>query len=138
MAIQDLPAAIPPASSPALTTSATTSSTVGNYAITEGTLSAGGNYTISFTPGILTIAAASGGNQSSPPPASFTLPSSVQALIAGQEEQSLVDGWCPGGEPSGKAIDGDCAMLPSQCKSENALPLWWEDPGVPPGTQVRL
>jgi filamentous hemagglutinin family protein len=38
-----------------LATGATSASNVGAYAITQGTLSAGGNYTISFTPGTLTV-----------------------------------------------------------------------------------
>jgi hypothetical protein len=42
----------------ALTTTATPTSDAGTYAITQGTLSAGSNYTITFTPGTLTIAAA--------------------------------------------------------------------------------
>ena len=61
-----------------LTTAATTSSNVGTYAITQGTLAASSNYSLTFNPGTLTI-----------DPAKLTVTADAQSRIYGNANPSL-------------------------------------------------
>jgi hypothetical protein len=110
----------------ALATAATASSNAGNYAITEGTLSAGGNYNINFTPGTLAILGAP----------IVALPPSVEAVFALRTEVQPSDD-CPCPDPSAGLISTSCALTP-QPQSQNDLPSWLVYAAPPPETPDRL
>ncbi|MEQ1407292.1 MBG domain-containing protein [Neorhizobium sp. Rsf11] len=92
----------------ALATLATSSSDVGIYGITQGTLSADGNYSLSFFEGTLTITAASAPPMPPLPPRPAFEPSQPLGL-GGQPSSGIND---PSMCPAGMVMGGACVSLP--------------------------
>ncbi|MDB5307095.1 MAG: putative large exoprotein [Gemmataceae bacterium] len=76
----------------ALATTATPASGVGGYAITQGTLSAGPNYTISVSPVTLTVR-----------PATLTVTATAQATVYGAPVPDLTGAYAAGGFVNGES-----------------------------------
>ena len=110
----------------ALTTDATQSSNAGSYRITEGTLSAGVNYDISFTSGMLTVLGA--------PSSSVTLPPSVEAVIDQLTPMQIVRSYA--GNPT-NIFYADADLLKSLGYSDSDPNPWW-DIVIEPGMQDGL
>jgi hypothetical protein len=98
------------------------------YAITQGTLSAGGNYDISFTGANFTINPATLTVEAAP---LTTLPSSVEAFIGQRTPQGVAynplwfDSSAMPGHGSGVPLYADATLLQSLGYAEDDPHRWW-------------